>query len=185
MSRWLADQADPAASPARLVDDVSMRTRPAVPADLDELLPMLVDMGFVDDESALRERFPSFCDSADHLLLVAVDDAGALLGYAALHDLGQHLRSGNTHRTVKLDDLYTAPDQRRRGVARLLMEAVEAWAREQPVRYVFWYANQGQAGAAYQAMGYRPDGSGQEGFDFYEIDLGDPQSRLAHPHRGT
>ncbi|GAA1153199.1 GNAT family N-acetyltransferase [Ornithinicoccus hortensis] len=162
-----------------------MRARLAEPGDLELLLPMLLDMGFVDDEAALRDRFPLFCASVDHPILVAVDEGGALLGYAALHDLGQHLRSGNTHRTVKLDDLYTAPAHRRRGVARLLMEAVESWARSQPVRYVFWYANQGPAGAAYQAMGYEPDGSGQEGFDFYEIDLGDPHDRLAHPQRGT
>ena len=95
-------------------------------------------MGFVDDEAALRERFPSFCASKDHLLLVAVEDDGTLVGYAALHDLGQHLRSGNMHRMVKLDDLYTAPEHRRRGVASLLMGDVEAWARSQPVRYFFW-----------------------------------------------
>lgn len=146
---------------------------------------MLVDMGFVDDESALRERFPRFCASADHPIFVAIDKGGSMLGYAALHDLGEHLRSGDAHRTVKLDDLYTAPDHRRRGVARLLMQVVESWARSRPVRYVFWYANQGPAGAAYQAMGYRPEGSGQEGFDFYEIDLGDPARRLSHPRRGT
>lgn len=168
-----------------LLDDVSMQTRRVEPADLKQLLPMLLDMGFVDDESALRDRFPSFCASADHPMFVAVETDRTLVGYAALHDLGQHLRSGNTHRTVKLDDLYTSPARRRRGVARCLMQAVEAWARSQPVRYVFWYANQGQATAAYQAMGYRPEGSGQEGFDFYEIDLGDPRDRLAHPRRGT
>lgn len=168
-----------------LEDNGCMLTRTIGPDDLEQLLPMLMDMGFIDDEMALRERFPRFCASADHPVFVAVDVDGRLQGYAALHDLGEHLRSGDSHRTVKMDDLYTLPAHRRRGVARALMEAVESWARSQPVRYIFWYANQGPAGDAYRAMGYLPEVSGQEGFDFYEIDLGDPASRLAHPHRGS
>lgn len=162
-----------------------MLTRLVEPEDLEQLLPMLLDMGFVDDERALRDRFPRFCASEDHPIFVAIEPDGTLLGYAALHDLGPHLRSGNSHRTVKLDDLYTAPIHRRRGVAKLLMEAAESWAREQPVRYLFWYANQGPAGDAYRAMGYAPEASGQEGFEFYEIDLGDPASRTPHPCRGS
>ncbi|MFC3859786.1 GNAT family N-acetyltransferase [Deinococcus antarcticus] len=55
--------------------------------------------------------------------------------------------------TAKLDDLYTLPDFRRRGVARALMDAVTDWARTGAVRYVFWYANQREAGKAYQAIG--------------------------------
>lgn len=161
-----------------------MRIRPARTEDFGQLLPMLLDMGFMDDEAALRRRLPSFCAATDHTLLVA-DDDGQVVGYAALHDFGPHLRSGDSHRTAKLDDLYTHPAHRRRGVARTLMEAVTEWARDRPIRYVFWYANQGDAGAAYQAMGYRPEGSGQEGYDFYEIDLGDPSERIPHPHRGT
>lgn len=33
-------------------------------------------------------------------------------------------------------------------------------------------------------MGYLPQETGQEGFDFYEIDLGDPTTRQAHPTHG-
>lgn len=60
------------------------------------------------------------------------------MGYALVQDYGPHLRSGNAHRTAKLDDLYTLPDFRRRGVARALMDAVTDWARTGTVRYVFW-----------------------------------------------
>lgn len=161
-----------------------MEIRPACVADSEQLVPMLVDMGFVDDESALMLRLASFCNSATHRILVAEHD-GEILGYAVARDFGTHLRSGDEHRTVKLDDLYTLPGARRRGVGRALVEAVLQWARSQPVRYVFWYANQGEAGAAYRAMGYQPEGSGQDGFDFYEVDLGSPAARLPHPLRGT
>lgn len=161
-----------------------MHLRKARPEDFPQLKPMLLDMGFVENEAALEQRFPAFCSRPDHLFFVA-EQGGVLLGYALVQDYGTHLRSGNSHRTAKLDDLYTAPDFRRQGVARALMQAVTDWARETPVRYVFWYANQREAGQAYQAMGYRPAPSGQEGFDFYEIDLGDPVARLPHPQRGS
>lgn len=159
--------------------------RRACPEDFPQLKPMLLDMGFVEDETSLAERFPAFCANPTHLILVA-DEAGKLLGYASVQDYGPHLRSGESHRTAKLDDLYTLPAARRRGIARKLMQAVTDWAQANPIRYVFWYANQGEAGRAYQAMGYQqPAPSGQDGFDFYEIDLGDPKDRIAHAYRGA
>ncbi len=144
---------------------------------------MLLDMGFVDDEGALEERFTAFRVHPDWALLGAERD-GRLLGYAALQDYGPHLRSGDTHRTAKLHDLYTLPDARRQGVARSLMNGVQSWATGRPLRYVFWYAFH-EAGKAYPRMGFTPHGSGQEGYDFYEMDLGNPQERLPHPQRGS
>ena len=145
---------------------------------------MLLEMGFVDDEAALEGRFAGFCRDEAHTLLVAVL-GGQVVGYAALQDYGTHLRSGNRHRTAKLDDLYTRPDFRRRGVARTLMQAVEHWAQARPLRYVFWYANTHEAGPAYRRMGYQAADAGQEGFLFFEIDLGDPATRTPHPTRGS
>jgi len=164
--------------------------RPARPADFPALRPMLFDMGFVEDEEALAARFPSFCGREDFALLVAEDSTGRLLGYAAVHDYGSHLRSGDSHRTAKLDDLYTVPDARRQGVARTLMRAVEAWARARPLRYVFWYANDHSAGPAYERMGYAAADAGQEGYRFFEIDLaskhrGKANTRTPHPLRGS
>ncbi|BDP42172.1 aminoglycoside acetyltransferase [Deinococcus aetherius] len=159
--------------------------RPATPADFPALRPMLLDMGFVEDETALAARFPSFCQREDFALLVAEDEAGRLLGHAAVHDYGPHLRSGNSGRTAKLDDLYTVPDARRQGVARTLMCAVEDWARARPLRYVFWYANEHSATPAYERMGYRAAEAGQEGYRFFEIDLGAPDTRTPHPLRGS
>lgn len=159
--------------------------RPATPTDFSALRPMLLDMGFVEDEAALAARFPAFCTREDFALLVAGDKSGRLLGYAAVHDYGPHLRSGDSHRTAKLDDLYTVPDARRQGVARLLMRAVEDWARARPLRYVFWYANDHSAGPAYERMGYKAADAGQEGFLFFEIDLGEANTRTPHPLRGS
>lgn len=162
---------------------VTVRT--ARPADFPALRPMLLDMGFVEDEVALAARFPAFCQREDFALLVAADLEGRLLGYAWAHDYGSHLRSGDSQRTAKLHDLYTVPDARRRGVARALMAAVEAWARARPLRYVFWYANTHEAGPAYTRMGYRAADAGQEGFLFFEIDFGEASTRTPHPTRGS
>ncbi|GMA13693.1 GNAT family N-acetyltransferase [Deinococcus metallilatus] len=159
--------------------------RPATPADFPALRPMLLDMGFVEDEEALAARFPAFCDREDFGLLVAEDPAGRLLGYAWVQDYGPHLRSGDSHRTAKLHDLYTVPEARRQGVARSLMGAVEAWARARPLRYVFWYANDHSAAPAYERMGYRSAGAGQEGYRFFEIDFGEANTRTPHPLRGS
>ncbi|WP_227978430.1 hypothetical protein [Deinococcus terrestris] len=59
-----------------------MLTREARPDDFARLRPMLLDMGFVEDEAALEARFPGFCAAPDSLLLVAEGEDGALLGYA-------------------------------------------------------------------------------------------------------
>ncbi|GAA5513386.1 hypothetical protein Dcar01_02119 [Deinococcus carri] len=162
-----------------------LTVRPATPADFPVLRPMLLDMGFVEDAEALAARFPSFCEREDFALLVAQDAGGRLLGYAAVHDYGPHLRSGNSGRTAKLDDLYTVPGARRQGVARTLMHAVEAWARARPLRYVFWYANDHSAAPAYERMGYRSADAGQEGYRFFEIDFGQVHTRTPHPLRGS
>ncbi len=145
---------------------------------------MLLDMGFVEDEAELAAHFPAFCVHPDGLLLGAFEDE-RLLGYAAVQDYGSHIRSGSTHRTAKLHDLYTAPGARRRGVARALMRGVEAWACARLLRYVFWNANTREAGPAYERMGYTAADAGQEGYLFFEIDLGNPATCIPHPERGS
>ncbi|GGL05325.1 aminoglycoside acetyltransferase [Deinococcus radiotolerans] len=145
---------------------------------------MLLDMGFMEDESAMEARFPVFCVCPDWVLLGAFRD-GLLLGYAAAQDYGPHLRSGSSHRTAKLHDLYTAPGARGQGVGRTLMRGVEAWAQARGARYLFWYANLREATPAYERMGYTPGAEVQEGYRFFEVDFGERMSRQPHPERGS
>lgn len=141
-----------------------------MPADWDQVRPMLIDMGFVDDPVRLAERFPAFCAHPDWALLGA-ERNGTLLGYAAAQDYGPHLRSGRQHQTAKLHDLYTLPEHRKHGVGRALMQGIEAWGRARGLRYIEWYANTVEASPAYQGMGYLGAPSGQDGFLYFEIDL--------------
>ena len=143
---------------------------------------MLLDMGFVENEEALEARFPEFCTRPDWELLGAFDGE-TLLGYAAIQDYGPHLRSGNSHRTAKLHDLYTDPMARRRGVGQELMQAAEAWARARCLRYLFWYADLREPSPAYVGMGYTAGEEVQEGYRSFEIDYGEANTRIPAPER--
>ncbi|WP_198170519.1 GNAT family N-acetyltransferase [Deinococcus arboris] len=157
--------------------------RPLDPTDFAQLRPMLLDMGFVEDEAALAARFPAFCATPAWVVLGAFED-GTLLGYAAAQDAGADLRSGNSHRTAKLHDLYTLPQARRQGVGRALMKAVETWACESGLRYLYWYANLHEASPAYVGMGYVPGAEVQEGYHFFELNFRAANTRRPHPERG-
>ncbi len=163
---------------------MSFTVRPLVPTDSEQVCPMLIDMGFVEDGSALAEHCPDFCTRPDYALPGALEGE-PLLGYAGLHDYGPHLHSGNIHRTAKLDDLYTAPQHWRRGVARGLMRAAEACGRARGLRYIFRYANLREATPAYVGMGHSAGEEVQEGFRFFETDFGEGNTRQPHPERGS
>lgn len=145
---------------------------------------MLLDMGFVEDETEPAARFPAFCVHPEWGALGAFRD-GVLRGYAAAQDYGPHLRSGNSHRTAKLHDLYTAPEVRGQGVGRTLMLGMEAWAQARGARYLFWYANVREATPAYERMGYTPGAEVQEGYRFFEVDFSERTARQPHPERGS
>lgn len=147
----------------------TLEIRPLTPRDWPHVWPMLRDMGFVDSKEQLRERFPAFCARVDWGLLGA-ERGGQLLAYAAVQDHGTDFRSGNTHRTARLHDLFTVEGARGQGLARALMLAVEEWGRRCGVRHVEWYANT-RVAAIYERMGYTGRPSGQEGSLFFSVDL--------------
>jgi GNAT superfamily N-acetyltransferase len=66
-----------------------------------------------------------------------------------------------------LQDLFTAPDVRRRGVGRALIAAVTEWSRERGISRVYWMTHETNATARrlYDAV------AEHHGFIRYEIDL--------------
>ena len=77
-----------------------------------------------------------FFDAAEPVYaLVAVDEHGALLGL--VHYL-YHRSTTRIEPTCYLQDLFTAPEARGRGVGRALIEGVYAAAREADVKRVYW-----------------------------------------------
>ncbi|KQV87332.1 GNAT family N-acetyltransferase [Pelomonas sp. Root1237] len=67
--------------------------------------------------------------------LVTEDDSGALLGL--VHYL-YHRSTTRVELTCYLQDLFTTPEARGRGVGRALIEAVYAAAREAGIKRVYW-----------------------------------------------
>lgn len=77
-----------------------------------------------------------FHDAAEPVhALVAVDEHGGLLGLA--HYL-YHRSTTRIEPTCYLQDLFTAPKARGRGIGRALIEAVYAAARQAGVKRVYW-----------------------------------------------
>ena len=84
-----------------------------------------------------------FFDAAEPVhALVAVDEGGALLGL--VHYL-YHRSTTRIEPTCYLQDLFTAPEARGRGIGRALIEAVCTAAREAGVKRVYWQTHTGNA----------------------------------------
>ena len=92
-------------------------------------------------ETALPARITEttwarFFDAAEPVhALVAVDDSGRLLGLT--HYL-YHRSTTRIELTCYLQDLFTAPEARGRGVGRALIEGVYAAARGAGIKRVYW-----------------------------------------------
>ena len=63
-------------------------------------------------------------------VLVAVDETGGAVGFAEL-SIRNYAEDCVTDRVAYLEGWYVAPEWRRRGVGKALLEAAEAWATSQ------------------------------------------------------
>jgi GNAT superfamily N-acetyltransferase len=141
--------------------------RRATPDDLAALVPLFdgyrvfykQDSDPARAEAFLAARFVA----ADTVILLAQDDDGRGLGFTQLFPSWSSVRTG---RLWILNDLYVAPEGRRQGVARQLMEAALAFAREDGALGVTLATQKDNHGAAalYRQLGFVLD----EEFDAYE-----------------
>ncbi len=147
-----------------------VKVRPLEPRDFVQVLPLLLEMKHVFDEGeTLEARFADFCSSKAHGLLGA-ELEGQLIGYASLQDYGQHLRSGNQHRIVRLHDLFVLEQCRRQGVGRLLLEGILVWCRARPIRFLEWQAG-AEAVPFYERLGYKGEACPQPDYPSFEVDF--------------
>ena len=110
-------RATPADFPA--IRDIAHRTWPVTFAGILAPAQMAYMLEMMYSEAALHEQ----AAARGHRFLVAEDDGGELFGYAS-YEL--HYRPD----TTKLHKLYVLPEAQGRGLGRVLIEAVEAAARE-------------------------------------------------------
>lgn len=133
------------------------------------LWSLLVDMGKTDQEKLARARSERLGTADDHYLPVAVK-AGRLVGYAWAQDFGEHLRGAD--RTARLHDLYSHPNERRRGVGSALFRAVKAWSDERGVKWLQWQASL-DAVPFYRALGLAGDPCPDPEHPFFELMRGE------------
>lgn len=97
----------------------------------------------------LRERIAN----GESVIFAAADDAGELLGFTQLYPL---FSSVSASRVWLLNDLYVAPEARRQGVARALMEAARKFGKETGANGVALETgiDNTQAQALYEQLGY-------------------------------
>ena len=149
-----------------MADRTTVRIREYRPDDRDAIMslaPRLTDGVAAWRDSgavlaAVQEWVASSADtaaSADHAVYVALDDADKVVG---LVTVGKRTHfAGQTDAYV--GELITAAGMERRGIARALMQAAEAWGRAQGLDYLTLEtgaANQ-PARAFYAAIGYQDE----------------------------
>ena len=83
-----------------------------------------------DDLRSEVERFAAEGPRRDEAVLIAEDASGRRLGFAEL-SIRSYAEGCTTDRVAYLEGWYVAPDARRTGVGRALVEAAEAWGRAQ------------------------------------------------------
>jgi ribosomal protein S18 acetylase RimI-like enzyme len=103
--------------------------------------------------------------AAPNVLLVAVDEADAVVGFTAVHP-----------RDCEMYLLFVHPAHAGRGVGRALLDAAHEALRAGGCRQVFLYAHEEnrRALAVYETAGYRRDGSVRES-DFRGVHLREPR----------
>ena len=139
------------------------------PADWIDWWPLMKAMG--SDDSAIRAvpRFEAMAHDPHWCVLGAWTD-GRRSGYAAVQDLGTHIRHGDAHRMARLHDLFVDEEFRGRGIGRALMEAVIDWARTR-VRYLEWQAGAETSAPFYEHLGYRGLAYPQPDHPTFDLDL--------------
>jgi GNAT superfamily N-acetyltransferase len=131
---------------------VTLRVRRAIATDLPGLAALLGELGYPASPSELEGRL----ERLDGDVFVASDD-GEPLGLAALQILHVLQRDAPA---ARLTALVVREDARGRGVARALVDAVEAAARQAGCDHlhVTTANHRSDAHAAYRALGFEDTG---------------------------
>lgn len=70
-------------------------------------------------------------DPRDTIAFIARDDAGEAVGFVEAALRYDHVNGCKTSPVAFLEGIYTAPAHRRQGIARLMVDAVADWGRQQ------------------------------------------------------
>lgn len=133
--------------------------------DFPQIWPLFYEMGKIDTQEAVRDRFVKTIHSSSSFLPLALVD-NAIVGYAWVQNYGPHLRTGRS--IARLHDLYVAPTWRHSRIGTHLFYAVRDWCEQQNIAWLQWQASQA-AVAFYTALGLTGDPCPDPTHPFYEI----------------
>jgi GNAT superfamily N-acetyltransferase len=130
--------------------------REAHTEDAEAVASLLAELGYTDEPKRVAERIERFAGEPASRFLVA-DGGDRLLGLASATILPLAHEAGSW---CRLSALVVTEGQRRSGVGRALVEAVEAWARAEGCRYVEVTSGERPerktAHLFYERLGYEP-----------------------------
>jgi GNAT superfamily N-acetyltransferase len=125
--------------------------RPAKAGDLEQLWPLVENFAFSyrPERSASERSFSDLFNRSDTLVLVAVSDADAVVGYLLGSFHGTFFANGPV---AWIEELMVSEPLRGMGVASKLMSSAEEWARSLPATYIALASR--RAGDFYRRIGY-------------------------------
>ena len=145
--------------------DEAVAIRRATMADIEVLidhrLAMFHDMGFTDDRvlaevrTASREYFEAALPDGSYVAWLAEAGGEVVAGAGILVASWPGGPWDGQSRRAWILNVYTAPQWRRRGLARRVMESVLAWCRAERFRIVSLHAS-AEGRMLYTAMGFKP-----------------------------
>lgn len=138
-------------------------------ADLDAVAPLFDAYrrfyGQPSDIARARDWLQARINADESAVLLARDATGTALGFAQLYPMFSSVR---TTRLWILNDLYVDAAARRRGVARALLDAAVAFARDSGAARIA--LETGRDNAAARAL-YRSAGWQEDATQWYAVDL--------------
>jgi predicted N-acetyltransferase YhbS len=133
-------------------DRKQVAIRAAAESDAASIAQLSYTLGYAATEEVVRQRLSAILGSANDLVLVAVNDAGVVIGWIQAH-ASHVLESGFR---VEIAGLIVSPDARRCGVGRALVSRAEEWARKLDAEAIVVRSNvqRIESHAFYPALGY-------------------------------
>jgi predicted N-acetyltransferase YhbS len=132
----------------------AMSIRPAIEEDAPSVAQLSGALGYKANPEAIQRRLTAILASEADLMIVAVDSAGAVVGWLQAH--AAHIVESGFR--VEITGLIVAPEARRHGVGRLLVARAEQWARGICAEAVVVRSNMQrlESHIFYPALGYSP-----------------------------
>ena len=145
----------------RNLELVSITIRQAAPSDLEDLIPLCAEYCVADGHEVHEDLIRSgvtglLNDSTNGFMLVACDEHGELVGYAAI-STGWSIEVGGAD--YVLDELFV--QQQGKGIGRQLVTAVEQRCAQLGVRRIFLETEKEneRARSLYRRLGFTEDDS--------------------------